>query len=176
MSQHGVFKLPTVLPIQLDSYRFLGGGGKEDRYLLFSDIYSLADDESKNTLNFGKIINDETYARIFIEDSTISLRLTCIDDNKKETRNQVTHNQFLESANLPKDSVCSIGLYHESKQDFASKLFLQEKVRMTVLVAKTDFVKAKYREFHLEGLAKCPTNQWPLALAKMTEINTNSDE
>ena len=67
-------------------------------------------------------------------------------------------------------------MYHATKKDFATNLFLQEKVRMTVLVAKTDFVKQKYREFHKEGLAACPTNQWPLALAKMTEINTNSDE
>ena len=92
VSHEGVFKLPTVLPIQLDSYRFLGGAGKEDRYLLFSDTYSLGDDENKNKLNMGKILNEETYVRIFIEDNTISLNLTCWDENNKVTKEQKTSN------------------------------------------------------------------------------------
>jgi len=115
VSQLGVFKLPTVLPIQLDSYRFLGGAGKEDRYLLLSDTYSLGDDETKNKLNLGKILNEETYVRIYIEDNTISLNLTCWDESNKVTKEQKTFNQFLESSNLPKDSECSIGLYHTAK-------------------------------------------------------------
>jgi len=90
VSQQGVFKLPTVLPIQLNSYRFLGGAGKEDRYLLLSDTYSLGDDETKNTINMGKIDNEETYVRIFIEDATINLNLTCWDDSNKETKSQIT--------------------------------------------------------------------------------------
>ena len=159
VSSHGIFKLPTVLPLQLDSYRFLGGAGKEDRYLLISDTYSLADDESKNTLNFGKMKNGVTYFRLFVEDASVSLNVTCVDDEKKETYSKkVANGRYLESGNLPEGSTCKIGLYHESKQDFTSKLFLQEKVRMTLMVAKSDFTKAKYREFHKEGLMKCGTN------------------
>ena len=81
-----MFKLPTVLPLQLNSYRFLGGAGKEGRYLLFSDEYSLADDETKNMLNLGKIPKDEhMYVRVFVEDSSVNLNLTCWDDSNKAT-------------------------------------------------------------------------------------------
>lgn len=44
------------------------------------------------------------------------------------------------------------------------------------MAANIEFVKKKYLDFHKEGLTTCPTNQWPLALAKDTEVNTNSDE
>ena len=145
--------------------------------MLFSDEYSLADDETKNMLMLGKIPDDANfYVRVYVEDNTINLNLTCWDDSGKETVTQKTSNQFLESSDLPKNNECSIGLYHATKKDFATNLFLQDKVRMTVMMAKTAFVRDKYKDFHKEGLATCPTNQWPLALSKMTEINTNSDE
>jgi len=69
VSQQGIFKLPTVLPIDLSTYRFLGGTtGKDDRYLLLSDTYSLGDYEYNNRVDLGKMDNDQTYVRIFLED------------------------------------------------------------------------------------------------------------
>lgn len=44
------------------------------------------------------------------------------------------------------------------------------------MVASHDYVLSKYLDFHREGLASCPTNQWPLALAKNMELTVDSDE
>lgn len=44
------------------------------------------------------------------------------------------------------------------------------------MVANKKFFSETYMEFHKDGVAECPTNQWPLALAKNIEVNTNSDE
>ena len=79
--------------------------------------------------------------RVFVEDSSVNLNLTCWDESGKETKSQQTMNQSLESADLPHENTCSIGLYHQTKKDFATNIFLQDKVRVTVLVAKTDFVQ-----------------------------------
>jgi hypothetical protein len=93
-------------------------------------------------LNLGKIAkNENLYVRVFVEDSSVNLNLTCWDDSNKETRSQQTMNQYLESTDLPQENTCSIGLYHATKKDFATNIFLQDKVRVTVLVAKTDFVR-----------------------------------
>jgi len=55
-------------------------------------------------------------------------------------------------------------------------VWLEEKVRITILVASHEFVDEQYIANHKEGLQVCPTNQWPLALAKNMEVVTNSDE
>lgn len=157
VSQYGVFKLPSVLPIDVSSYRFLGGKN-EDRYLLFSDYFSLADDETKNRISLGKLDNDQTYVRVFIEDDTVNLSLKCTDVNGVVKNELTPKSQFLESNNLPKDTTCEIFLNHVSKQDFAQKLFLQENVRITLMVAKMEYVQAKYRDFHKEGLSECKDN------------------
>ena len=67
------------MPVQLDSFRFLGGGTTEDRYVLFSDTYMLGENELDNSFRLGKLKNNVTYVRIFLEDSTLGLNLTCID-------------------------------------------------------------------------------------------------
>ena len=77
---------------------------------------------------------------------------------------------------LPKDSNCEVRLVHKEKQDLSKHVFMQEKIRVTLMISNKEFVKAKYQDFHKEGLMACPTNQWPLALAKSTDVNTNSVE
>jgi hypothetical protein len=67
-------------------------------------------------------------------------------------------------------------MYHLTQEHLNRRLFLGEKVRVTVMVANREFTTSKYMDFHKDGLAACPTNQWPLALAKNIEVNTNSDE
>ena len=47
-SENAHFQLPSVMPVKLDSYRFLSGGETEERYVLWSDVYTLNDDESRN--------------------------------------------------------------------------------------------------------------------------------
>lgn len=79
-------------------------------------------------------------------------------------------------ADLPQDSACSINLFHGSKKDHAKKILLEEKVRVTVMVSRRSYVSAKYKDFHKSGLQSCPTNLWPLALAKNIGLNSNHDE
>ena len=69
---NGVYRLPSSLPIDLNSYRFMGGGSTEDRYLLFSDFFELNDDESKNKISLN-IKNDDTVVRIYSEDASIKV-------------------------------------------------------------------------------------------------------
>jgi len=44
------------------------------------------------------------------------------------------------------------------------------------MVGRRSYITAKYKDFHKSGLEACPTNQWPLALAKNIDLNTNHDE
>jgi len=60
--------LPSSMPVQLDSYRFLGGGPLEERYVLFSDTYSLGENEAENVFKIDNLKNNDTYVRIYIED------------------------------------------------------------------------------------------------------------
>ena len=158
VGQHGIFKLPTVLPVALDGYRFLGGGATEERYVLLSDTYSLGDDESQNIFKLGVRRDNDTYVRLFVEDDTISLNLTCVGaESRKQTKQKVSYSGFIEDS-LPIGDECTIALYHSTKEAHARRVFLQEKVRATVMVADRTFVRGKYREYHAEGLAACPTN------------------
>jgi len=63
--------------MQLDNYRFFKGGNTEEKYMLFSDTFSLHDEEEKNTFNFGKVAGNDTYVRIYAEDDALTLNLTC---------------------------------------------------------------------------------------------------
>ena len=65
--------------MQLDNYRFFKGGSTEEKYLLFSDTFSLRDEEEKNTFNFKKAANNDTYVRIYAEDNGLTLNFTCWD-------------------------------------------------------------------------------------------------
>ena len=176
VSQLGVFKLPETLPLSLDSFRFLGGGVKEGDYLLFSETFILGEDESKNFFGLGRTKTNDTYVRIYLEDETLGFNFTCTDpETSKITTKTAAATSFME-AHPTQGHDCQIALYHFSSQAHAARQYLNEKVRITVMVADSTFVKEKYQDFHVEGLSTCPTNQWPLALAKNTEVNTDSDE
>ena len=75
---NGVYRLPSSLPIDLNSYRFMGGGSTEDRYLLFSDFFELNDDEKKNKISIN-VKSDDTVVRIYSEDSSIKIIQRCYD-------------------------------------------------------------------------------------------------
>ncbi len=74
-----MFKIPSTLPLALDGYRFLGGGASEENYLLFSDYFLMNDDESLNKFTLGKLKNNQTYVRMYIEDMKIQASLVCND-------------------------------------------------------------------------------------------------
>lgn len=44
------------------------------------------------------------------------------------------------------------------------------------MVSRRSYITSKYKDFHKSGLESCPTNLWPLALAKNIGLNTNHDE
>lgn len=77
---------------------------------------------------------------------------------------------------MPINSVCAISLQHLTKEHLNRRIYLSESVRITVMVADRSFLERNYLEHHASGVTSCPTNQWPLALAKNTDVNTNSDE
>lgn len=79
--------LPSTLPLALDSYRFLGGGQTEDKYVIFTENFSLNDDESTNYFKIGPLPNADMYIRAYIEDSTIGFELSC--DGSKDPKKKV---------------------------------------------------------------------------------------
>ena len=83
VNKNGVFKLPTAMPVHIDGYRFLGGGKGEENHVLFSDTYSLNDDESLNVFKMSKLESNGTFVRVYVEDATIGLNLTCINPETK---------------------------------------------------------------------------------------------
>ena len=52
--------------------------------MLFSDTFSLHDEEEKNTFNFGKVAGNDTYVRIYAEDDALTLNLTCWNAETKK--------------------------------------------------------------------------------------------
>lgn len=77
---NGVFRLPSALPIDLNSLRFMGGGSAEENYILFSDLFELNDDADKNKISL-KIQNSGTIVRMYYEDSKIKLMQRCWDSS-----------------------------------------------------------------------------------------------
>jgi len=56
------------------------------------------------------------------------------------------------------------------------KIFLEEKVRVTIVVANWAYIKDHYVSYHEKSLSACDASQWPLALSKNTDLATNSEE
>ena len=106
--QHGSLTIPSTLPLALDSYRFLGGGSTEDKYVLFTDNYELNDQESLNYFSIGPLTNPDMFLRAYIEDSTIGLELTCTgakDPAKKASPSSIG---ALLMADLPQGGTCKL--------------------------------------------------------------------
>ena len=69
----GVYRLPSSLPIDLNSYRFLAGGPAEGRYLLFSDFFELNDDDERNKISLD-VKTADTLVRVYFEDTTVQVK------------------------------------------------------------------------------------------------------
>ena len=80
-------KEPSTLPIDLSSYRFLGGGRNERDYLLFSELLELNADQEQNVIKF-KVETQEPFVRLYLEDNSIQAKLTCLDRDKIEIVSQ----------------------------------------------------------------------------------------
>lgn len=50
--QDPVRRIPVHLPIDLNSFKYLGGGGQEQGYLLVSEYVRLQEDDSLNKISF----------------------------------------------------------------------------------------------------------------------------
>ena len=66
----GVLKIPSTLPIDLGSYRFLGGGLNEQEYLLFSELFELNDDSDLNMISL-RVDEENPYLRLYLEDNQV---------------------------------------------------------------------------------------------------------
>ena len=174
MAIHGIFKLASSLPLALDGYRFLGGGPTEDKYVLFSDFYSLNDDEAKNVFTIAAQTSSDTYVRAYAEDNTVKFELACTNDFKRSSSYSEA-SAFIQ-AELPKGAACKLALQSTKKVHLEKKVFLQEKVRITIMVASAEYAKEFYRQYHAQALSACKTNQWPLALSKNMDMVANHDE
>ena len=84
------------------------------------------------------------------------MNFTCFEKGNK-VKNLTRIGPFIETF-FPKGANCDLQLYHARKEDLDRRVFLQDKVRATILVAKEDFVEKKFKSFHEKGLEACPTN------------------
>jgi len=76
-----VRRLALSGPVDLNSIKFLGGGGNEASYMLFSDYISISDSESNNSIRLD-IASDDTRVRIYFEDSSLIWSVTLEGDNE----------------------------------------------------------------------------------------------
>ena len=65
--------MPTRLPINLNSFKFLGGGAFERKYLLFSDLIELDAEKEKNKIDL-EVTVEGTSIRVYFEDSSLTLK------------------------------------------------------------------------------------------------------
>ena len=110
---NGVYRLPSSLPIDLNSYRFMGGGITEDRYLLFSDFFELNDDEERNKISL-KIKSADTVVRIYFEDSSIKISQKCWDESDKSVGEHTITSNLLSAVLEP--GRCEFTLQHYTKE------------------------------------------------------------
>ena len=59
---------------------------------------------------------------------------------------------------LPEGGTCKLSLFHHSKALLSRKVWLEEKVRITITVANWRFIKKYYAGHHHEALARCDSN------------------
>ena len=76
----GVVKKPSSLPVDLSSFRFLGGGKNEQDYLLFSELFELSDDTSKNIIKV-RVGTPDPLLRVYVEDNSITTKFKCFDSS-----------------------------------------------------------------------------------------------
>lgn len=72
-------RLPISLPMDLNSFRYLGGGVQEKKYMLFSDLIELSPDDTQNKISL-EVNEDNTKVRIYFEDSSIALKTVLNSD------------------------------------------------------------------------------------------------
>ena len=94
---------------------------------------------------------------MYLEDSKLGINITCKNpDTGAETMADKHNSNFMEAL-LPEGSDCTIGLFHFSKELLNRRIYLNDKVRATLLIARRSTAE-KYASFHTEGLQHCPTN------------------
>ena len=133
---NGVFRLPSALPIDLNSLRFMGGGSTEENYLLFSDLFELNDDADKNKISL-RIKNSGTVVRMYYEDSRIKLVQKCWDMHDNFIGEQSVSNQLLST--VVDAGRCEWSLEHFTKEAQNRRVFLNEKTQLTIMVADSKF-------------------------------------
>lgn len=71
--QETVRRIPAHLPLNLNSFKYLGGGGQEQGYLLVSEYVRLQEDDALNRISF-EAAKDNTFVRVYFEDTTLTLK------------------------------------------------------------------------------------------------------
>ena len=122
----GVMRTPSALPLDLNSFRFLGGGANENKYLLFSDYFQLNDDSALNVITIQPQ-EENTRIRVMSEDANIQLKLSCLDQYYSETKSIASGTNFL-TAFLPENNVCTLSLADFTKEQSSRRAYLQETV------------------------------------------------
>lgn len=132
----GVYRLPSSLPIDLNSYRFLGGGPAEDRYLLFSDFFELNDNEDQNKVNLN-VKSADTIVRIYWEDSSVRVQQKCYDETGGGVGEHTVSSNLLSSSLNP--GRCEFIFQHYTKEAAERRVYLNEKMQVTIMVAEPDY-------------------------------------
>ena len=166
--QETVRRIPVRLPIDLNSFKYLGGGGKEQGYLLVSEYFKLQEDDQLNKITF-EAAKDNTLVRVYFEDSNLTLKSKDQADQIKYRQGNVV--QFKASAGKHT-------LYFEHFTDQAKKrrLYYGDDVLVTILIAESDFVDKQFTQHMKDALTDCDNSSFPLALSKNTKYNLADEQ
>ena len=74
MQEDDVKRVALNMPVDLNSFKFLGGGGTEGNYLLFSDMVQLSEVDAENKISI-EIARDDTKVRVYFEDTTLAVKI-----------------------------------------------------------------------------------------------------
>ena len=171
---HGVAKNPSSLPVDLGSFRFLGGGKHEHDYLLFSDLFEMNDDSALNVMKI-RVSTESPFLRLYLEDHSVTAKLVCYDSSGLETQTTSMVSNVI-ATSFPADTDCLIQFNHFTNEQSYRQYYTQEKIHATIMVSNQRYLESQYLRYHTEGLERCPDNQWPLALVKNIEQNSEADE
>ena len=75
--------MPTSLPLNLNSMKFLGGGSNERKYLLFSDLLEIDVEKGRNEIDIDVTV-EGTSIRVYYEDPSLRLASTFTGDDGLE--------------------------------------------------------------------------------------------
>lgn len=138
LGQDTARRIPVQLPIDLNSFKYLGGGSNEKSYLLVSELVKLHENDADNRITI-KVDNAKTLVRVYFEDANLAVKISSSDSSKGSYGNSNVMQL------VAGEGTHSFKFEHFTEQAKKKRLIFNDYVQVTILVAEPDFIEKQYK-------------------------------